>query len=200
MRSLLALQPVLAARHIDLHVELGGGEPRIDRARAAMMANFLDTPATHLLFVDPDVGFAPEAVIRLLDAGRDVIGAVLRRSRQPAGGRDKAGNAAAAIRPADSLDAGFMLISRLAAERLASANAPVVAKPGVVSGPERRGAENLFGPMVEPATRRRLSPEEAFAHRWRALGGELWADFASPLQQAGVVAVVPNDRGDVEER
>lgn len=48
----------------------------ITRARNTMVGQFLKDPtATHMLFLDSDVGFEPEVVIKLLASGYDVCGA-----------------------------------------------------------------------------------------------------------------------------
>ncbi len=41
------------------------------------MSQFLDDPAaTHLLFVDADIGFEPEQVLRLIECGADMCAAI----------------------------------------------------------------------------------------------------------------------------
>src|SRR5580704_4437262 len=53
------------------------GDALITRARASLVAQFLDDPAmTHLLFIDGDIGFEPEQVLRLIDCEADVCAAV----------------------------------------------------------------------------------------------------------------------------
>ena len=47
--------------------------PLIHQARNYLTSVFLTTEYTHLLFVDSDVEFAPEAVLRMLVADKDII-------------------------------------------------------------------------------------------------------------------------------
>ena len=47
--------------------------PLIHQARNYLTSVFLTTPYTHLLFIDSDVEFGPEAVLRMLVADKDII-------------------------------------------------------------------------------------------------------------------------------
>ena len=49
----------------------------LPKARAALVSQFLKrTELTHLLFVDADMKFAPELILRLARSGRDVVAAM----------------------------------------------------------------------------------------------------------------------------
>src|SRR5689334_19126619 len=52
-------------------------ESLITRARNACVARFLaDAALTHLLFIDVDIEFPPQAVLRLLNANKHIVGGV----------------------------------------------------------------------------------------------------------------------------
>ena len=76
--SLLKLQQACLRRGgIDLTVMMQAGDALVTRARQNLVAHFLENAAaTHLLFVDADIGFEPEQVFHLLDCDADMTAAV----------------------------------------------------------------------------------------------------------------------------
>jgi hypothetical protein len=193
MRSLLALRPACAERGVGLQVELGGGEALIGRGRAAMMAAFLASPSSHLLFVDADVAFSPEAVFRLLDARRDVVGGLCPPKPQSEGDDEFEPLAPPAASTPEgfcrvaSVGAGFLLISRDAARRMVGGYPQLRARLDDLQGASAGSASMVFDPFVDPETRCYLADHQAFCHRWRALGGEVWADVRGGLRRVGSV-------------
>src|SRR3984957_1423810 len=76
--SLLQLEKALRAYSgVNLKVLFKDGDALITRARASLVSQFLDDPgATHLLFIDADIGFEPDQVLRLVQCGAPMCAAV----------------------------------------------------------------------------------------------------------------------------
>ena len=170
MRALLALERACAARALPLRLDLGGADALIGRGRAAALARFLRSGASHMLMVDPDRGFEPEQVFRLMDCGKDVIGARLPGGSTPAG---LAAGPDGLIR-VDAADAGFLMVRRAAARRLVEAYPHLRARLGDVSATELGEVAMVFDSLIEPGTGRYLADDESFCRRWRDLGGAVW--------------------------
>jgi len=72
--SVLRLQKVLLILGIEHEFLTFGSESLIPRARNSIVAAFLSKKFTHLLFIDADITFNPESILRLLIADHHVSG------------------------------------------------------------------------------------------------------------------------------
>jgi hypothetical protein len=149
LHSLLKLTSFVGRRAFSVGLLTSAHDSLITRSRNALVKSFLDTPgATHLLFVDADIGFEPEAVQRLLAFDQEVVAgmyplkvvdwgrmaAVLRpgmteRMAREAGAHFVGVPCRGADREerdgfvtADYAGTGFMMIQRRALERLIEAH------------------------------------------------------------------------------
>ena len=214
LRAVLALQAACEARGVGLHVELLSNDKQITRARARLAARFLaHGQATHLLFVDADIGFEPANAFRLLDSGLDVAGGVYPlktidwdkvRAAALAGEADlmakSVGYVIRFLATADHsvtveegfakaayVGTGFLMIAREALSRVCAAHPELTADLSDVD-PELTRAAMVFDTMIEPQTGQHLSEDYAFCRRWRDLGGDVWADMESRLTHMGHAA------------
>jgi hypothetical protein len=194
---------------IELTVLLKEGDALITRARSSLAAQFLDDPAaTHLLFIDADIGFEPAQVLRLIHFGADMCGAVY-----PVKAIDweRVKTAFAANQPAaaalnyvyevvdrDAVEAragfvkvryagtGFLMIKRQALERMCEhyPHLRFERDHSLDAATPSRNRFALFDSMIDE-TGTYLSEDYSFCRRWIAMGGEIWVDLSSRLNHVG---------------
>ncbi len=213
--SLFKLQKLVRSYgDINLKILFKDGDALITRARASLIAQFLDDPSsTHLLFIDADIGFEPEQVLRLIECGAEMCAAVYPIKRID---WDKVKTTIEAARPNPAAAAlqyvfevddpnavieqagfvkvryagtGFLLIRRRAIEKMCGHYPQLQYKRDhsidAASASDHRFA--LFECMIaEDGTY--LSEDFAFCKRWTAMGGEIWADLNSKLDHVGPMA------------
>jgi hypothetical protein len=209
--SLLKLQKLTRTyRDFSIKMLFKDGDALISRARASLAAQFLDDPsATHLLFIDADIGFEPEQVRRLIECGAEMCAAVYPIKRID---WSKVRESIAADRPlpaaalnyvfeVDDPNAvterggfvrvryagtGCLMIRREALERMC-AHYPQLKFKRDHSVDASTVSDNryaLFDTMIDAAGVY-LSEDFAFCKRWTDMGGEIWADLGSKLQHVG---------------
>jgi len=215
--SILKLLPVLEARGIEYHVITRASESLIPRARNSIVASFLGlSKYTHLLFIDADMGFEPDFVLRLLD--RNVP---LAASACPMKGIDwqKAFEACSRAQSAEELkdfslqfavnilrsgqsvaiDDGFikadyvgtafMMIQRAVFEKMMTVF-PECHYVNDIAGYDHEFSKDnfwaFFDCVIDPKTRRYLSEDYTFCHRWvDGCGGEISLDVSPSLKHVG---------------
>lgn len=74
-QSCLHLQKLCTKNDIEIYFEYLFNESLISRARNFLVAQFLKTDCTHMMFIDSDIRFNPEDVIALLSLDKEIIGA-----------------------------------------------------------------------------------------------------------------------------
>lgn len=74
--SIIHATPLLMHAGIDVMCQSVEGLCYVDSARNELIQSFLETDATDLLFLDADVGFHPETLVKLAKATRPMIAAI----------------------------------------------------------------------------------------------------------------------------
>ncbi len=213
--SLFKLQKLLRSYSgVNLKVLFKDGDALITRARASLISQFLeDLSATHLLFVDADIGFEPEQVLRLIECGADMCAAVypvkridwdkVKQTIETA----RPDPAAAALRYVFEVDdpnaviaksgfvkvryagTGFLMIRRQALERMCAQYPQLQYRRdhSIDAATVNDNRFALFECMID-ADGTYLSEDFAFCKRWTEMGGEIWADLKSKLNHVGPMA------------
>jgi hypothetical protein len=225
MKSMLALLPALAARSIQCDYKTLSQESLISRARNTIAAEFLGNPAfTHLLFIDADIGFAPDVVLRLIDFDKPLACAAYplkgydwekmfasRDTLTDAQALKRAGmrfaiNVHDEDRPDDGKTSGvvngftrvskaatgMMLIERTVFDRMREKFPDLRYRndiPGYRNERTQGNFWSFFDTMVHPESKRYMSEDYTFCHRWvKGCGGEVWLDIQSSLSHSGSIA------------
>jgi hypothetical protein len=211
LMSLLNLTRTLTARGISYDFRTIS-DSLITRARNHIANEFLrEGGFTHLFFIDADLGFEAEPLLRFLEFDKDLVCGVypLKRLsiaalRASTAATDQIAEAASytyssslAIndgnRPesgflrADFAATGFMLIRRRVLETMAEAY-PALRYGGdhtmrVGEGSKPAAKYAFFDTMI--ADGEHLPEDYSFCKRWRDIGGEIWIDLESRFQHVG---------------
>lgn len=219
--SLLKLQMACLQRGVKLKVKMIGSDALITRARQNIVADFLaDETATHLIFIDADIGFEPQQVFRLMDFDAAVTGAIYPIKRID--WEKVSAFAEAKITPLESAALSYMIefgngeeiqVNRgFAKVSYAGTGFLMIRRPVLLSMVEHyaelryahdhKPEDNLAGSpwrcalfncMIDAATGTYLSEDFSFCKRWTDMGGEIWADLESRLTHVGTMSF----RGDI---
>jgi hypothetical protein len=211
MQSVIALLQYAGGAGFDAMLALLGHDSLITRSRNTLVTQFLNTPhATHLMFIDADIGFEPVHIRRMLAHDQDVVGGMyplkvidwghqalkhlnggeslqtspLLYVGTPCSGAEleRSGSFATGV----YCGSGFMLIRRGAIERMIAAY-PQTRYENIHAHTNAQGAVSyaLFDCFIDANTGTYLSEDYGFCHRWRAIGGKIWLDTEGVLKHVG---------------
>ena len=201
MTSVIKLQIALIKEGIQLMIDTTENESLVHRARNVAVGRFMQkTDADLFMFIDADIDFNADSVVRLVRSGHDVSVAVYpkkvvvwdqaKTAIEQGDDRNMAmlssslvANIGAQRRSVENgfvevLDGptGFMVITRKAFEKMHEHFTELNCK----NDHQNRDFDEycaLFDCMIDPESRRYLSEDYAFCRRWQQVGGKIYADI-----------------------
>lgn len=208
MESIIACTSVL---RMPVTLSLLGDDAMISRARNTLLHQFwARSDASHILFIDADIGFPAEAPARLLAAGKDIVAGmypirerfwdkttqqhILRGEPQETATLRYVGETDAMHQNWDKshlvkthyAGTGFMMISRTAVDKMVKAYPETTYRRiDVAGGSQDTDYHALFDGSICPETGTYLSEDFTFCRRWREIGGEVWLDTSIDLSHTG---------------
>jgi hypothetical protein len=211
--SLLKLQQACFQRQIPITVKNILGDALITRARQNLLSHFMENKdATHLLFIDSDIGFDPTQVFRLLEYGADFTAGAYPIKNINWGKLIELAKAGKPDLHSASLDyvvefdnptavqvvrgfakvkaagTGFIMIRKAALQRMMEHYPGLRYSRDLVLHDELKDSKwryALFNCMIDEKTGVYLSEDYSFCRRWTDMGGEIWLDLQSSLVHAG---------------
>jgi hypothetical protein len=218
---MLRLQRTCAANGIQMMLDTTENESLIPRARNLAVARFYQkTQATHFLFIDADIHFDPDSVIRLIKSDHEVAVACYPKKcvmwdsvdehlKNGGTGKDLARVSASLVMNfkyqntqilngfAEVLDGptGFMLIKRDVFTKMHERYPELLC----VNDHQNKDLDTyhaVFDCMIDPESKRYLSEDYAFCRRWQQMGGKIYADVMTVLGHVGNIRFI----GSLDER
>jgi hypothetical protein len=173
-------------------------ESLVTRARNILSAMFLESGATHLFFIDADIEFDPDSVIRMLAMDKDIIAAAYPKKAlpiqyamnfkyiDPVKKQIRVENGAVEVWDAST---GFFCIKREVFEKMMLAYPDLHYKNDSNIDPKlQKFCYAFFDTMIdkdENGDNRYLSEDYTFCRLWQRLGGEIWMDPNTRLNHVG---------------
>lgn len=212
--SMFKLSQVLMQYGVKFRITTLRNESLITRARNILTAMFLeDKSCTHLMFIDADIEFEPDAVIRMLAMDKEIIaGAYPKKTvnwdqvkraaqenkedlssygaeyainlkTQPNSNKVRTSMGAVEVLDAST---GFFLVKREVIENMVKAHPELHYKSDSSIDPKFDPyCYALWDTMIDPEDRRYLSEDYTFCRRHQKLGGEVWVDPNTKLNHIG---------------
>ena len=175
--------------NIDWTLETMVNESLISRARNTLTAKFLDMPdATHLFFVDADIGWEPWHLLVLLDRNVDVIGGLYPMKTMPikwvVNGFEGAEEGPNGFQEVSKAGTGFLLMKKHVFEKMKTHPAVKQYKNDIGLDPKYDAhLKTYFDTAVRQ--NRYYSEDWTFCENWRDLGGKIYVDKRVLLRHSG---------------
>lgn len=167
----------------------------VSRARNAATAHFLQSDCTHLMFIDSDISFQAESVIKLLEWNKDMIAGVYPKKQFfpervalgheaidfPLAGKVMENDQG--LLHSDYLPTGFLMIRRNVFDKM------IIAYPGLKyrNDINAYGDGDTFYDFFQVSVRNGILESEdwGFCTNWKAIGGEVLVDLSIQLAHHG---------------
>jgi len=218
--SVLRLQRTCAINGYQIMLDTTENESLVHRARNISVSRFYQkSDATHFLFIDADIHFDPESVVRLVKSDNDVCVAAYPKKCimwNQASDEVLKGTSKNLSRVSSSLvmnfkyattrvvdgfaevldgPTGFMMIKRNVFTKMFEKYPELICK----NDHQNKDIDEycaVFDCMIDPDSKRYLSEDYAFCRRWQKIGGSIFADCLTVLGHIGNIRF----QGNLESR
>ena len=200
----------LKKHDIEVVIDTTENESLVHRARNISVARFLKkSDADFFMFIDADIHFNPESILRLVKSGHDIAVAAYPKKCimwDDAAKCIKAGDTRDPVLMSSSLvmnfksqkskiengfievldgPTGFMCIKRSVIERMYEHYKDELFCKNDHMNRDLDDYVAVFDCMIDPVNKRYLSEDYAFCRRWQQMGGQIFADAGTTLGHVG---------------
>jgi hypothetical protein len=203
MQSVLMTLHKCMINRVGLQVFMIGNESLITRGRNQLVAEFMASDCSHLMFVDADIEFNANDILKLMSHDKPIVTGAYPLKKEPISYVVNLSDNALRLNDlVEVIDAGtgFMMIKREVILKMQEAH-PELHYVGDLRGDEYRKdligredyrqklKENLYSLFDtshdEEANNNYLSEDYTFCRRWQKIGGKIWLDTTIKLNHIG---------------
>jgi len=193
--SMFRISQLLIKHGINFRITTLRNESLISRARNILSAMFMQSDATHMMFIDADIEFPEDAILRMLGMDKTFIAGAYPKKTLPIDyainlkytnkERTQVRMENGAVEVLDA-STGFMLIHRSVFDKMRQEYPELHYKNDSSIDPVYDPfCYSFFDTMHDPRDNRYLSEDYTFCRRWQKIGGEIWLDPSTKLSHVG---------------
>ena len=170
-------------------------ESLITRGRNILTAMFLESDCTHLMFVDADIEFQADDLLRMMAYDKPIMAAAYPKKALPIQyainfkfinqekKQIRIENGAVEVLDAST---GFFLVKREVIEKMMQAYPELhYRNDSNIDEKFNKYCYSFFDTIHDPEDNRYLSEDYTFCRRWQKLNGEIWLDPNTKLNHVG---------------
>ena len=193
--SMFRTSQTLMRNGINFRITTLRNESLVTRARNILTAMFLESDCTHLMFIDSDIEFSDESVLRALAYDKPIMAAAYPKKALPIQyainfkfvdqntKQIRVENGAVEVLDAST---GFFLIKREVIEKMIAEYPELhYRNDSNIDEKFNKYCYSLFDTIHDPDDNRYLSEDYTFCRRWQKIGGEIWLDPNTKLNHVG---------------
>jgi len=173
---------------IGFSVDVIYNESLIPRARNNLVAKFLASNATHMMFIDVDLAFDADEILKLLCNNQDVVGGLYPKKSLPISYVVNTVENPQVIDDmveVSTIGTGFMMIKRHVIEKMIMCYPELKINDCINYSPENQKYMYAFFDTLIDEKQNYLSEDWAFCYRWRKAGGKVFANTSIKLDHSG---------------
>jgi len=193
--SMFRIQQTLIEHKIDFRITTLRNESLVTRARNILVAMFLESQCSHLMFIDADIEFDSESILRMLAMDKDIIAGAYPKKTLPIdyainfkfkdAERRQVNVDRGAIEVLDA-STGFFMIKRSVFDKMIVNYPELHYKNDSSIDPKfNKHCYAFFDTWLDPKDNRYLSEDYTFCRRWQKIGGSIWLDPNTKLNHVG---------------
>ena len=193
--SMFRVSQAFMQHGINFRITTLRNESLVTRARNILTAMFLESDCTPLMFIDADIEFDAESMMRAMAYDKPIMAAAYPKKALPiqyainfkfvdqATKQIRVENGAVEVLDAST---GFFLIKREVIEKMMNAYPELhYRNDSNIDEKFNKYCYSFFDTIHDPEDNRYLSEDYTFCRRWQKLGGEIWLDPNTKLNHVG---------------